>query len=142
MFNEVLARRLDSFDRVLPGDLAQKTDTGGIFIVEDAEAERPRAERFEISATGPIFGYRTHFAQGEPGEIERETLAGHGVEPEHFRHVGAMKVKGTRRALRFKIDEPALSAGNDERGAYVELRFVALAGCYATVLLREIMKDD
>lgn len=142
IFNEVLARRIETIDRVLTGDLARKTDTGGIFTVEDAAAEQPRAEAFEISPTGPLPGYRADLAGGQPGEIERAVLTEHAVHPEDFRRLGALKAKGSRRALRFSVEEFRLQAGADDRGERVELSFTAPSGAYATVLLREIMKND
>jgi len=142
IFNEILAARIDTLDRVLPGDMAQKTDTGGVFLVEDADAEQPRAERGEISPTGPIVGYRSRFATGEPGRIEADALARHDIQPDDFRRAGPMKPKGTRRALRFALGEPDLAAGTDEHGEYLELTFTAPSGCYATVALREITKSE
>ncbi len=142
LFNKVLAERIDSIGRVMVGDLAQKTDSGGVFLVEDAVAEQLRADAFEISPTGPIVGYRAKLAEGEPGEIERRMLVGRGIECEQFRSAGPLKAKGTRRPLRFKIDEPGMSAGTDEHGDYIELTFTAPSGCYATSVLREIMKTD
>jgi tRNA pseudouridine13 synthase len=140
IFNEILAARIETIDRVLIGDMAQKTDTGGIFPVEDADAEQPRAERFEISPTGVVVGYRSKLAAGEPGRIEADALARHNVQPEDFRRAGPMKPKGTRRPLRFALEEPDLTAGADEHGEYLQLTFTAPSGCYATVALREIMK--
>jgi tRNA pseudouridine13 synthase len=142
IFNDVLLRRLDTIDRVFAGDYAQKTDTGGMFLVEDETAEQPRAGRFEISPTGPVPGYRASLAEGQPGRIEREVLAAHGVTQEAFRGLGALKAKGTRRALRFRIEQLDLRAGADDRGTFIELCFVAPPGCYATVVLREVMKDQ
>jgi len=141
IFNAVLRRRIETIDRVEEGDLAKKTDTGGVFLVEDAAAEAPRAERFEISPTGPVVGYRSDLAQGRPGRIEREVLAEYGLSREQFRRIGPLKSKGTRRALRFRLTETTLTAGGDEGGEYLELSFVAPSGCYATVVLREIMKS-
>jgi len=140
IFNEVLARRLDSIDRVLPGDLARKSDSGGVFTVEDAAAEQPRAEKFEISPTGPLVGSRSTFAGGEPGRIEREALGRHGVGPDDFKHIGSLKVAGARRALRFALGEPTITAGGDQHGPFIEIAFAAPSGCYATVALHEIMK--
>jgi tRNA pseudouridine13 synthase len=140
IFNEVLTRRVQTIDKVFVGDLAQKTDTGGIFTVEDVSAELPRAESFQISPTGPVPGYRSSLAGGEPGQTEREALAKFRVDLEDFRRVGALKVKGTRRPLRFAMGQPALSAGSDDRGEYMQLEFTAPPGCYATVALGEIMK--
>ncbi len=141
IFNAVLIRRIEMLDRVEAGDLAKKTDTGGVFLVEDVGLDQPRAERFEISATGPIVGYRSDLAQGRPGTIEREVMAEYGVSQEEFRHIGPLKSKGARRALRFRLREVGLAPGQDEHGEYLELGFVAPSGCYATVILREIMES-
>jgi len=140
LFNKVLAQRIDTIDRVLEGDYARKLDSGGVFLVEDADAEQPRADRFEISPTGPVPGYRCHLAEGEQGEIERQVLAAHSITQDDFRRVGALKLKGARRDLRFALAEPSLSAGADEHGQYIELGFGAHSGCYATLVLAEIMK--
>ncbi|MCJ7543944.1 MAG: tRNA pseudouridine(13) synthase TruD, partial [Phycisphaerae bacterium] len=114
IFNEVLIRRLDSLDEVWEGDLAEKADNGAGFTVTDPAAEQPRCQRFEISPTGPIVGYRGNLAEGQMGEIEHQVLAAGAVSPEDFRRVGALKVKGGRRALRFALGAPALTAGRDE----------------------------
>lgn len=142
IFNEVLAARIDSLDRVLVGDLARKTDTRGVFTVEDAEAEQPRADRFEISPTGVIVGHRSNLAGGEPGRIEAEALARHGIALGDFKHLSGLKPKGTRRPLRFGLQGPDLTAGADEHGEYLQLTFTAASGCYATVAMREIMKNE
>ncbi len=138
IFNDVLAARLPTLDRVLEGDLAEKADNGAVFAVEDAAAEQPRCERFEISPTGPIVGYRARLAGGEPGRIERAALDRNEIAPEAFRNLGPLRAKGTRRALRFALGDPALTAGADEHGPYVEISFAATSGSYATVAVREI----
>jgi tRNA pseudouridine13 synthase len=140
IFNDVLAERIGSLDRVMDGDWAQKHDSGGVFLVENAPAEQPRAEAFEISPTGPILGYRSRLAEGEPGQIERNVAAAHGVTSEDFRRIGSLKLKGTRRALRFAMRDPALRTGRDDHGEFLELDFALSSGCYATAVLREIMK--
>lgn len=141
IFNEILARRIDSMDRVFVGDLAKKTSTGGIFVVEDVDTEQQRADEFEISPTGPLPGYRCGLAEGRPGQIERDVLAERGVDTEQLRRTGTLKVKGTRRALRFALSNPRLSAGADKHGEYIELAFGAPSGCYATVAVEEILKN-
>jgi tRNA pseudouridine13 synthase len=142
LFKAVLARRRDSLDRVFDGDLAEKHDSGAVFRVTDAAAEQPRAGRFEISPTGPVPGYRCELAEGKGGQIERAVLGERCVELESLRKVGSLRLKGTRRALRFRPGEPELSAGTDEHGEYLEVCFSAPSGSYATCALREIMKDD
>lgn len=142
IFNRVLARRIDEIDTVRPGDLAKKTDSGGVFVVENAAEDVPRAERFEISPTGPIPGSRARLAREEPGKIERDAIAAEGLAIEDFDRAGKLRVKGTRRALRFPLAEPTIETYEDQRGAYLELSFQAPSGCYATVALREVMKTD
>jgi len=142
IFNEVLAKRIDTIDKVLLGDLGRKTDTGGIFTVEDVQSEQPRADAFEISPTGPLVGYRASLATGEPGRIEHDALDAHGIAQGDFRKMGRLKVKGARRALRARLEPPALESGTDEHGNYIQLGITAPPGCYATMVLREIMKTD
>jgi len=142
IFNDVVAGRINTVDRLFLGDLAQKTDSGGVFEVEDVDTEQTRANAGEVSPTGPILGTRCRLASGEPGKVERNAVAASGLAVEDFDRVGRLKLKGARRALRFFVGDPALSSGDDAGGAFLEVQFTAPSGCYATVVLREIMKAD
>jgi len=142
MFNDMLMRRIDTIDQVWTGDLAKKTDSGGVFPVEDTDAEQARAEAFEISPTAAVVGYRSRFAQGDMGRIEADVLAKWEIQPDNFKNIGRLSSKGTRRALRFGVGEPVMTAGHDKEGEYLELTFTAPPGSYATVALGEIMKDE
>ena len=141
MFNRVLAGRIETLDQVRVGDLAYKHGVGAVFLVEDAEQEQARAAAFEISPTGPIFGYRMTPAQNETGRCEEDILQDEGISLEDFRSLRRMKIHGSRRPLRFRPEALELDDGNDELGPFVELRFTLPAGCYATMLLREICKE-
>jgi tRNA pseudouridine13 synthase len=145
IFNDVLAARIETLDTVEPGDLAAKTGSKTVFTIEEApeqlEIERARTAAFEISPTGPLPGYRSSLATDQPGQIERNALASWDVTTEDFRHVDRMKVKGARRALRFAVSDPDLTAGTDETGSHLLLKFTAPSGCYATVLLEEMTKS-
>jgi len=55
-----------------------------------------------------------------------------------MRRLGA---RGGRRPLRFQPRNTGLTAGQDDLGPYLELRFELDAGCYATTLISEITKD-
>ena len=140
MFNEILAARIDTLDQVLLGDLAQKTDSGGVFYVEDPVLEKPRVEAFAISPTGPLFGHKIRLAQGEPGRIEQGVADRYGITPEGLRRVDQLKIPGTRRALRFPLKDVVLESGTDDAGAFLRLCFTLPSGCYATVVLDEVMK--
>jgi tRNA pseudouridine13 synthase len=117
------------------GDLAYIHTKGAVFLVKDPAREQARADRLEISPSGPLFGYKVTLAEGEPGKVERQLLAEEGLELEDFRLRG-LKLKGARRPLRFPLGD--VSAEMDDQGLVVS--FVLPPGCYATVVLREIMK--
>lgn len=135
LFNHVVDARLESLDRVYEGDLAMKHPGHSVFLVKDQALEQPRASRFEISPTGPIFGYKMIEPLGRQGELEAEVLAAEKLTLESFRIGGGIKARGERRALRFQIHEPEQWY---EEG--IMLRFWLDKGCYATTVLGEIMK--
>lgn len=141
LFNDVLARRIDALDRVLTGDLAVKHETGGVFLVEDAMVEQPRAERFEISPTGPLFGPEMRWPEGEPAAIERAVLEAAAIDVDDFPARGPFRVSGSRRPLRFPMHDASVEAGEDDDGAFIEFRFTLPPGAYATAILREVCKD-
>jgi tRNA pseudouridine13 synthase len=142
LFNQVLAERLSGIDRVLDGDLAWLHRNGAVFLVRDAEAEMPRVERLEISASGPLFGRRMSRPAGRPLEIELAVLAREGHAEEAFSRPGPYEWQGARRPLRFPLADESADAGTDEHGAFFELAFTLPPGCYATAVLREILQRD
>jgi tRNA pseudouridine13 synthase len=135
VFNEVLAQRPLSLDRVEVGDLAVVNASGGLFLVEDAERENARAGSFEISATGPIFGTRVREPVGSVADREAAVLADFGVPVgAELRLPRGIRARGTRRALRSRPADVHVQA----EGRDVWLRFALPAGSYATVLLEEV----
>jgi tRNA pseudouridine13 synthase len=139
LFNQVLARRMPRFDELLAGDLAFLHRNGAVFKVEDLEREQPRCAAFEVSPSGPLFGPKMLFPEGEPGAIEREVLSGSGATAEDFGRREAERQPGARRALRVPLLEPpAVSAEADA----ALITFALPAGSYATVALREIVGDE
>jgi tRNA pseudouridine13 synthase len=142
LFNDVVARRIESLDRVMTGDLAWKHDSGAVFLVQDAAAEQPRADAFEISPSGPLVGYRMTLPEGEPLAIEQSVFAEEGLTPDDFRRTGQLKVKGARRPLRVRPTDVHLEGGVDEHGSHITVAFTLPAGSFATVLLRELMKVE
>jgi len=123
------------FGRVEPGDLLRKADTGGLFICRDPSADQPRADRQEVSPTGPVFGWKMPRPEGTVDAEEQALLAAEGLSLEDFRPLGGL-AEGARRPLAVKVEEP--SAEMD--GGDLLLRFTLPAGSYATVLLDEVMK--
>lgn len=142
LFNQVVAKRIDSLDRLMQGDFAYKHQNGACFPVEDPAREQPRADAFEISPTGPLIGFRVSMPQAEPLRIEQEVFAAHGLTPQDFKRAGSLRVKGDRRPLRVQPTDIDLAAGVDEHGPHITVAFTLPAGSFATVLLRELMKNE
>jgi tRNA pseudouridine13 synthase len=142
VFNEVLRRRIDTIDRVLPGDVCEKADNRACFRVEDVAAEQQRVDRWEISPTGPLIGYRLTLPGEEALAIEQAAFEQFALAPEDFKRAEKDRAKGDRRALRVKPQDVKLESGVDDHGAYVLVAFTLPAGSFATTLLGEIMKPE
>lgn len=139
LFNRIVAARLPhGLGQLWPGDLAWLHASGAVFRVEDAAAEQPRADRFDISPTGPLFGYRMTAPGGRAAELEASVLASEGLNATDFQQPGRLRASGGRRPLRFRPEGAEVTLGADARGPYLELRFTLPRGCYATALLREL----
>ena len=135
LFNLLLVQRLPTLGRLEIGDIAFIHRNGAAFVVEAAEAEQPRADRFEISPAGPLFGKKYLPAQGEPGDREQALLRQEGVSLEDF-GVPSVNLDGGRRPYRIPLAD--IDFWWDD-GAMIS--FVLPAGGYATMALREIMKE-
>jgi len=138
LFDQVLEQRLDRLEYVGTGDIAFKHENGACFLVQDAAAEAARAQAFEISATGPMFGCTMMEAQGDQGELERSILAAKELTPESFNLSGGLRMEGERRPLRV----PITGALAQEEGGDLLLDFSLPRGSYATCVMSEIMKTE
>ncbi len=136
LFNRVLEKRISCLGTLLEGDIAVKHDNGASFLVVDATTEQSRADAFEISPSGPIFGYKMRLPTGDVLALETSLLADDGVRFETFRKVVGIRLPGTRRPLRMPMQLHEVSAVNGEG---VCLSFTLPAGGYATVVLEELM---
>lgn len=142
VFNDVVAARIESLDRLMAGDLACKHGHGAVFRVEDASAEQARCDAFEISPSGPMVGHKMTLPDAEPLRIEQDIFEKHGLSPADFRQEGRDRAKGERRPLRVKPEDVRIAGGADEHGPHITVAFSLAAGSYATVFLRELMKPD
>ena len=135
VFNRVLEERPLELDAVEEGDVAQVTASGGLFLVEDPSVEAERAARFEISATGPIFGTKMQWPLGPVAEREVRVMQELGVPVgKAFRPPAGLRVLGTRRPCRAPVGDPSLFRDADQ----LRFCFMLPAGTYATVLLEEL----
>lgn len=136
LFNWNLKRRLERgiFAQVVPGDRAQKHDTGGVFVVDDAAAESPRAARREISALLPLYGRKVRGGDREAAILEQETLGYFSLSRSDFRPAA----KGDWRSSRCIPAEVSIAP----HPAGYTISFTLPAGAYATVFLRELTKSE
>lgn len=139
LFNRCLEARLDALDRVLDGDVVVRHETGKAYPARAPALEQPRADAFEISPAGPLFGPGLLLARGAAAAIEEAVFAAAGVAPDHgtqpFRDV---HLRGERRAYRFPLAGARVDAVPDG----LRLRFELPRGCYATNVVGEITKAE
>jgi tRNA pseudouridine13 synthase len=135
LFNHLLSVRLARglYGRVVLGDWAKKRETGGVFVVEDADLENARAQRGEISATLPLYGKKVRPSTGAAGALEEEALMHFGLRWSEF-----SARKGSRRPSRVFLEDAQLTP---EADGYT-LAFSLPKGAFATGVLREVMKVE
>lgn len=134
LFNCIVDKRLPNLGKLYDGDIAIKHSNGAPFLVENAQIEQPRADAFEISPSGPIFGYKMRQPTGMVQEMELELLDTEGVDPTAFRRVAGIRLPGTRRPLRVLLELHQVVAVD----IGIRLCFSLPSGSYATVVLDEI----
>jgi tRNA pseudouridine13 synthase len=139
VYNCYLVRRMAEglLHRVLAGDVLALRHRGGLFRCEDPATDQERLDRREIVVTGPIFGKKMMVPTGPAGQREAELLAELGFAADSFAAAGKL-LEGARRHNVVWLDD--LTGRCD--GGDVVLQFTLPAGSYATVLLRELMKQE
>ncbi|MCA9578099.1 MAG: tRNA pseudouridine(13) synthase TruD [Polyangiales bacterium] len=137
LFNHVVAERVAAgqLGAIRLGDLVQKHATGGMFVAADLAEVQSRADAWEVSATGPMFGTKMRRAEHEAGAREAALLEQQGITEEDLGRL-ARWGEGTRRYVRVPV--PAIDIEPAEGG--YRASFVLPKGSYATVLMRELMK--
>ena len=140
LFNRALAERMrdDLYAQVLAGDVLRRADSGGLFVCQDPEVDQPRADRLELSPTGPIFGWKVRpLPEGAVAEREARLLAEEGLTREALR-AGRGETQGARRPYAVPVGEVETA----REGPDLVLAFSLPKGSYATVLLDEVTKAE
>lgn len=137
LFNRALEQRLGegTLGTVLAGDVLQKHESGGAFVTADPAVDQPRADAFEVSPAGPLFGPKLKQAEGTVAERERALLAEAGVTLEDFKR-GGDETQGARRLYRIRLEE----VSSEREGEDLHITFTLPSGSYATVVLDELLK--
>lgn len=114
MFNQVLCERMEHL-----------TPMEGDYVIDG-------------KPTGPLFGYKMKSVSGYPGELEKNILEAEGVKLDDFKCSKAPELSspGLRLPLVFDILEWKVEHNP------LTLYFSIPKGCYATSVLREVMKTE
>lgn len=139
LFNKAVSKRAKlGIDNYVEGDII--IDNEEHLVHEFGDDIDERIKKFEVHPTAPLFGSKVPLAGGKLGEMEQKILDDEGVTLEDFKVPKMPKLgsHGLRRAMRFKIWDT--SAEVTDEGVLVE--FSIPKGCYATAVLREIMKNE
>jgi tRNA pseudouridine13 synthase len=139
LFNRCVAERVQTstLGQVLAGDVMKKHDSGGLFTATDLQETQARADAWEISPTGPMFGAKMRWPEGEARLREEALLQEVGLTLDHL---GKWKrvAPGTRRFVRVPVPKVGVVVSDNT----ANLDFTLPAGSYATILVREILKRD
>lgn len=135
LFNIWLKERMDAgcFESILMGDIARKTDTGGLFIVDDMDRDTQRFSNREIIYTGPVFGFKMMQPDKDAEQIEARLMKRFGLTPESFRK---FRAPGSRRPALLHLED--LEINEDDEG--LMFRFTLPSGAYATTVMREFIR--
>jgi len=151
LFNKILSQRVKMgfpIDEAMPGDIIIPWDRGmviqsyeGIRVNEsNMEKINRRIKKNKCFPSAAIVGHNMMKAGGIMGEIEQEVIEAEGVEEKEFKiqHMPQLEGKGMRRVMIV----PLKKIKWDFDGSNLHLNFFLPRGCYATSLLREIMKAE
>ena len=139
-FNRVVADRVRDglLSTPVAGDVAVRHDddlrSGGPHVVPDGATYAD----WKLSPTGPLPGGKMHpRPERDAAAREAAALKSLGLSAGDFDGL-----PGTRRPLRVRPTETRLSGGVDDKGGHVVVAFALPAGCFATTLMRELMKPE
>ncbi len=139
LFNEVLAARIEQGNWNLPisGEHVKLAGSRSGFDIQDVDAEITRRCRaMELHPSGPLWGRGRALVTAEVLALEETALESYTSWRNGLEHVG---LEQDRRALRIGVADLTWSFPQDSQ---LLLAFSLPAGCYATVLLRELLLVD
>jgi len=136
LFNCWLIERIQrgEFNALLQGDVVRKTDTGGLFTVDDLDEAVPRFEARQIAYTGPIYGHKMMAAVGAAGDCENRVLQRFGLDIGAFK---PLRAPGSRRVAILFLHDLAVKPVSEG----LEFTFTLPSGAYATTVLREFTRS-
>ncbi|MDD0972410.1 tRNA pseudouridine(13) synthase TruD [Pseudomonas fontis] len=135
VFNQVLAARVadGTWQQAQVGDLLAFTDSRSFFPAGEAECSDPRLAILDLHPTGPLWGEGLPATQGAPGTIEQRIGE---QEAALCQWLGRANLNQERRIMRLPIGGLTWHYPEPD---ILQLEFVLPAGCFATVVVRELV---
>ncbi|MFK7604612.1 MULTISPECIES: tRNA pseudouridine(13) synthase TruD [unclassified Pseudomonas] len=135
LFNQVLAARVadGSWQRAQVGDLLAFTDSRSFFPAGEAECNDPRLAILDLHPTGPLWGEGESATTHATHELEQSIAAREADLRDWLVRAG---MSHERRILRLPIGRLTWHYPEPD---ILQLEFVLPAGCFATVLVRELV---
>ncbi len=140
LFNKIVNQRAKiGINKYLDGDIIIDNDERWVHEV-DPDTIQSDIDDFKLNPTAPLLGSKVPLAEGKQGQIEQEVMIEEDITKEAFECPKTPKLgsHGVRRSIRFKIEDTNVE--QIDGGICVE--FFIPRGCYATAVLREIMKRN
>ena len=135
LFNRALAQRVaaGNWNKAEVGDLLAFTDSRSFFMAGEAECVDPRLAILDLHPTGPLWGEGDSPAAGSAHTQEQRLAGEHAALANWLASAG---MKQERRILRLPIGKLAWHYPEPD---VLQLAFVLPAGCFATVVVRELL---
>jgi tRNA pseudouridine13 synthase len=150
LFNRFLSQRLKHdlpLDAAVVGDFVVGVERSGLPLTtvvkvvtsDSLDIINRQIKAGKLRVALPIFGARQPLSQGVMGDVEREVLAAERVEvaPLRLNELSRVGGKGGLRAVLTPVREFKLERVSSD---LAQVSFTLNRGCYATVVLRELIK--
>ena len=137
IFNEILSARVaaDTWNKPLAGDTMNLDGTNSVFVPDQIDAEIiQRMVSMDIHATGVMWGEGNCTSSGDVSELESAVAARFSDLVQGLENA---RVKQSRRSLRLVVRDLDWVLGESA----IWLQFSLAPGCFATSVLREIIRD-
>lgn len=140
LFNKIINERAKiGINKYYDGDIIIDQEDHWVHDI-NVDTIQDDINSFKLNPTAPLFGSKVPLAEGKQGEIEKQVILEENIEKESFACPKTPKLgsNGVRRSIRFKIEDTHVEELDDG----ISVEFFIPRGCYATSVLREIMKKN
>jgi len=140
LFNKIINERSKiGINKYFQGDIIIDKEEHWIHEINE-DTIQDDIDNFILDPTAPLIGSKVPLAEGKQGEIEQKIIQEEKITQESFACPKTPKLgsHGIRRAIRFKIEDTHVEKLDDG----ISVEFFIPRGCYATSVLREIMKKN